>query len=96
MWAEAVAQGVNINSIFFIWVSTIYKFGSDHGLFVYESADGKKRKVCLHLDEFNELVGKEFVPMANKAGGAGFQLTGRVDCLDSRSGGKKFFTVQRF
>lgn len=54
---------------------TIYKFGSDHGLFVYEGADGKKRKVCLHLDEFNELVGKEFVPMANKAGGAGFQLT---------------------
>lgn len=44
---------------------------------LYRAAqDGKPtRKICLHADEFNELVGKEFVPMANKAGGAGFQLT---------------------
>ncbi len=33
------------------------------------------RKVCVHADEFNELVGREFIPLANKAGGAGFQLT---------------------
>jgi len=32
-------------------------------------------KVCVHADEFNELVGREFIPLANKAGGAGFQLT---------------------
>ncbi len=31
--------------------------------------------VCLHADEFNELIGDEFVPMLNKAGGAGFQVT---------------------
>mgnify|MGYP003110961103 CR=1 FL=1 len=54
---------------------SIYKFGSDQGLLKVDGRNGKKRKVCLHLDEFNELVGKEFVPMANKAGGAGFQLT---------------------
>jgi conjugative coupling factor TraD (TOL family) len=35
----------------------------------------KRRRICIHADEFNELVGKEFVPMANKAGGAGYQLT---------------------
>jgi conjugative coupling factor TraD (SXT/TOL subfamily) len=33
------------------------------------------RTVCVHADEFNELVGREFIPLANKAGGAGFQLT---------------------
>ena len=32
-------------------------------------------KVCLHADEFNELIGDEFVPLLNKAGGAGFQVT---------------------
>ena len=31
--------------------------------------------VSLHCDEFNELIGDEFVPMLNKAGGAGFQVT---------------------
>ena len=29
--------------------------------------------IAVHADEFNELVGREFVPLANKAGGAGFQ-----------------------
>ena len=29
----------------------------------------------LHADEFNELIGDEFVPLLNKAGGAGFQVT---------------------
>jgi conjugative coupling factor TraD (TOL family) len=33
------------------------------------------KKICVHADEFNELVGREFIPLANKAGGAGFQLT---------------------
>lgn len=33
------------------------------------------RNISVHADEFNELVGKEFVPLANKAGGAGFELT---------------------
>ena len=29
----------------------------------------------MHADEFNELIGDEFVPLLNKAGGAGFQVT---------------------
>jgi len=35
----------------------------------------KLRSISLHCDEFNELIGDEFVPMLNKAGGAGFQVT---------------------
>ena len=31
--------------------------------------------ICLHADEFNELIGEEFVPLLNKSGGAGFQVT---------------------
>ena len=31
--------------------------------------------INIHADEFNELIGDEFVPMLNKAGGAGFQVT---------------------
>ena len=31
--------------------------------------------IALHADEFNELIGDEFVPLLNKAGGAGFQVT---------------------
>ena len=31
--------------------------------------------VSLHADEFSDLIGEEFVPMLNKAGGAGFQVT---------------------
>ncbi|WP_431067451.1 TraM recognition domain-containing protein, partial [Methylotuvimicrobium sp.] len=28
-----------------------------------------------HADEFNELIGDEFIPLLNKAGGSGFQVT---------------------
>ena len=31
--------------------------------------------ISMHADEFNELIGEEFVPLLNKAGGAGFQVT---------------------
>ena len=45
---------------------------------------GEKRarhRVCIHADEFNELVGKEFVPLCNKAGGAGFMITAYTQTL---------------
>ncbi len=32
-------------------------------------------KCSVHGDEFNELIGDEFVPLLNKAGGAGYQVT---------------------
>ncbi|MCP4287529.1 MAG: TraM recognition domain-containing protein, partial [Gammaproteobacteria bacterium] len=31
--------------------------------------------ISLHADEFSELIGDEFIPLLNKAGGAGFQVT---------------------
>ena len=49
----------------------IYK----HGI---RSEPGGKRsmpRVCLHVDEFNELAGEEFIPLLNKSGGAGIQVT---------------------
>ncbi len=48
-----------------------YKYGFSFG----QSADGQKRRVSIHADEFNELIGDEFIPMLNKAGGAGFEVT---------------------
>jgi conjugative coupling factor TraD (TOL family) len=72
-----VAQAVG-NSMFADLTSRageIYKNDVSHGLPEELKTMAKKRKICIHADEFNELVGKEFVPMANKAGGAGYQLT---------------------
>ncbi len=52
----------------------LYKHGLDHGL--AEGLDATEMpKIALHADEFNELVGDQFIPMLNKAGGAGFQVT---------------------
>ena len=45
----------------------IYKFGVD--------GTSTTPRIALHADEFNELIGEEFVPLLNKAGGAGFQVT---------------------
>ncbi len=51
----------------------LYKFGDTQGL---PAVAGHQRgKVCIHADEFNELVGNEFIPLLNKGGGAGMQIT---------------------
>ncbi len=50
----------------------LYKHGHAHGL---PGEPGRRPIINLHLDEFNEIVGKEFIPMVNKAGGAGMQVT---------------------
>lgn len=49
----------------------IYKHGHAMG----ESQSIGQRKIALHADEFNELIGDEFIPLLNKAGGSGFQVT---------------------
>lgn len=51
-----------------------YKYGSGYGQSTYFTVDAA-RKVSIHADEFNELIGEEFVPMVNKAGGAGYEVT---------------------
>lgn len=51
-----------------------YKFGTNYGQSQSQEV-GKSIKVSIHADEFNELIGDEFVPLLNKAGGAGYQVT---------------------
>lgn len=70
-----VASAVG-NSMFADLVSVaghIYKFGVDDGL--PEAESGEKVPINVHADEFNELMGDEFIPMINKGGGAGIQVT---------------------
>ena len=58
----------------------IYKHGVDGG----ESAAAKAQErtaISIHADEFNELIGDEFVPLLNKAGGAGVQVTAYTQTL---------------
>lgn len=75
-----VASAVG-NSMFADLVSVaghIYKHGVGTN---HEEGYGKRSgnqsipTISLHADEFNELIGDEFVPLLNKAGGAGFQVT---------------------
>ncbi len=49
----------------------IYKSGVNVGL----PTGQVDRKVNIHADEFNELIGDQFIPLVNKAGGAGFQVS---------------------
>lgn len=72
-----VASAVG-NSMFADLVSMaghIYKFGINEGL--PTSLGGKQSKIAInvHCDEFNELIGDEFIPLINKGGGAGMQIT---------------------
>jgi conjugative coupling factor TraD (TOL family) len=50
---------------------SIYKYGPGREL----PGEVKPRRIAIHADEFNELIGDEFIPLLNKAGGAGFQVT---------------------
>jgi len=51
----------------------LYKHGDTLGL---PNVPGHSRaRIAVHADEFNELIGDQFIPMVNKAGGAGVQVT---------------------
>jgi conjugative coupling factor TraD (SXT/TOL subfamily) len=66
-----VASAVG-NSMFSDLVSVagrLYKFGLNEG------SKEPLPRVCLHSDEFNEIIGDEFIPLLNKARGAGFTVT---------------------
>ena len=70
------------NSMFSDLVSVaghIYKFGIDDGL--PGATTGVKVPINVHADEFNELMGDEFIPMINKGGGAGVQVTAYTQTL---------------
>ena len=75
--SDTTVSGAVGNSMFADLVSVagdLYKHGEAGGLPKLDEAPQKLR-ICLHADEFNELIGDEFIPMINKAGGAGFQVT---------------------
>lgn len=65
------------NSMFADLCSTIgqiYKFGVEDDI-ANPNKQKQFHKVNVYSDEFNELAGDEFIPLANKGGGAGLQLT---------------------
>jgi len=72
--ALAEVAGAVGNSMFADLTSvagSLYKFGPGRGL----PGEIAPRRIAIHADEFNELIGDEFIPLLNKAGGAGFQVT---------------------
>lgn len=78
--SDAVVAAAVGNSMFADLVSEaghIYKFGlGDEG-----GESQKKVAINLHCDEFNELMGDEFIPLINKGGGAGMQVTAYTQTL---------------
>lgn len=60
----------------------MYKHGKNVGL---PALDGSKAlkfpEIYLHADEFNSLVGDEFVPMVNQSGGAGVRICAYTQTL---------------
>jgi len=71
-----VASAVG-NSMFADLVSVagdLYKFGLT-GSLPSTDQDREKLPINIHADEFNELIGPEFIPLLNKAGGCGMQVT---------------------
>jgi len=73
-----VASAVG-NSMFADLVSVaghIYKHGVDvDPINTSQVTANTMPTISMHADEFNELIGDEFVPLLNKGGGAGFQVT---------------------
>ncbi|MGL4725375.1 MAG: type IV conjugative transfer system coupling protein TraD [Scandinavium sp.] len=76
------------NSMFADLVSVagyIYKFGVNDGL---PGSDGAEQlPINLHCDEFSELMGDEFIPLINKGGGAGIQVTAYTQTLSDVEAG---------
>jgi conjugative coupling factor TraD (SXT/TOL subfamily) len=56
----------------------LYKHGAEQGL---PGERYRMSRINLHCDEFNELMGDEFVPLVNKGGGAGIQVTAYTQTL---------------
>jgi len=81
--SDAAVSAAVGNSLFADLVSYCgerYKHGDTLGLAEAGRAQDLPR-ICLHCDEFNELMGDEFIPMVNKGGGAGLQVTAYSQAL---------------
>lgn len=53
----------------------LYKYNLNHGFTGLIANEMKLPSVRLHADEFNEIIGDEFIPILNKARGSGFNAT---------------------
>ncbi len=53
----------------------LYKFGLHDGFSPSCNWQASLPRICVHSDEFNEIIGDEFIPLLNKARGAGFTVT---------------------
>lgn len=88
--SDSTVAGAVGNSMFADLVSVagyLYKFGV-HG---EQQPFKSPPRVCIHADEFNELIGDEFVPLLNKSGGTGFQVTAytqTISDVEARVGSK--------
>lgn len=76
--SDTMVAGAVGNSMFSDLVSVagqIYKFGVGYGIPDEVEIRKTMPTISLHCDEFNEIIGDEFIPLLNKAGGAGMQVT---------------------
>jgi conjugative coupling factor TraD (SXT/TOL subfamily) len=64
----------------------LYKFDEIHGL-TNKHIQSRRKKIVVHADELSELLSDMFVPMVNKAGGAGVSVTGYTQSLQDISVG---------
>ena len=74
--SDTTVAGSVGNSMFADLVSVageLYKYGVSRGLPV-DSQSLSAPMISVHADEFNEIIGEEFIPLLNKSGGAGFQV----------------------
>jgi len=53
----------------------LYKFGLHDGFYKTAMHKPESPRICVHSDEFNEIIGEEFIPLLNKGRGAGFTVT---------------------
>lgn len=53
----------------------LYKFGLYDGFYKSTQQQSPLPRICVHSDEFNEIIGDEFIPLLNKGRGAGFTVT---------------------
>ncbi len=74
--SDAAVAGAVGNSMFADLVSYAgerYKHGDSRGL--RPQGEAPAHPIVVHMDEFNELMGDEFIPLLNKGGAAGLQVT---------------------
>jgi conjugative coupling factor TraD (TOL family) len=85
--SDADVAGAVGNSMFADLTSIagrLYKHGHTYGL---PNSKDMHRVITVHADEFNELVGNEFIPMVNKSGGAGLQMNAYTQTHDDVEAG---------